>query len=118
LHRHHPAADICAGVGAVGACNGVQSWNVAGPGGRPWAVARCVRGTRNGDVLLVGAARRDVCVASLKGVSSLSNKNTFLGGASVRVVCRHERRITCVSEASTVAVATEACDGVALHAVA
>ena len=75
-------------------------------GGRPWAVARCVRGTRNGDVLLVGAARRDVCVASLKGVASLSNKNTFLGGASVRVVCRHERRITCVSEASTVAVAT------------
>ena len=55
---------------------------------------------------LVGAARRDVCVASLKGVASLSNKNTFLGGASVRVVWRHERRITCVSEASTVAVAT------------
>jgi len=86
--------------------SGAEPARAGATGGRPWAVARCVRGTRTGDVLLVGASRRDVCVASVKNVSNLSNKNTFLGGASVRVVCRHERRITCVSEASTVAVAT------------
>ena len=63
LETHHQLADApLTSEAAPPRARSTSPRGLSATGGRPWAVARCVRGTRNGDVLLVGAARRDVCV--------------------------------------------------------